>query len=195
MRSEMSGMRHLIGLLAHLRKYVGDRRRAPRRGARFAARLPVSVTALSDVQDFDPGARPSLAGTTRDLSARGLTLLLPAVRVGNRYLTDVDGYIGVRLETPSGTMSMLAAPARFEQLAAAEEGYSALLGVRIIKMSDGDRAAYLSYLKTLAPRERRAQERSRVILDPPLTAGTWSDVTPSSVAEAFERFHRNNTHV
>ena len=195
MRSEMSGVRKLLGLLAHLRKYVGDRRRSPRRGARFAARLPVSVTPLSDAQDVDHGAQSSLAGSTRDLSARGLTLLLPAIRVGSRYLTDADGYIGVRVETPAGTVSVLAAPARFEQLAAAEEGYGALLGVRIIKMSDGDRAVYLSYLKTLAPRERRAQEGSRVMLDAPLSAGTWSDVTPSAVAEAFERFLRNNAHI
>src|SRR5215204_3812246 len=140
MRSEMSGVRKLLGLLAHLRKYVGDRRRSPRRAARFAARLPVSVTPLSDAQDVAPGAQSSLAGSTRDLSARGLTLLLPAIRVGGRYLTDAEGYIGVRVETPAGTVSVLAAPARFEQLAAAEEGYGALLGVRIIKMSDGDRA-------------------------------------------------------
>jgi hypothetical protein len=188
-------MRWLSGILARLRKYVGDRRRSPRRGARFAARLPVFVTPLGDAQDFAPGAQPSLAGTTRDLSARGLTLLLPAIRVGSRYLTDADGYIGVRVGTPLGAVSMLAAPARFEQLAAPEEGYSALLGVRIVKMSDADRASYLSYLKTLAPRERRARERARVTPDAPLTAGTWPDVTPSAVAEAFERFLSNNARI
>ena len=195
MRSETSGGRRMLGLLAHLRNYVGDRRRSPRRGARFAARLPLTVTPLSGAEDFDPRMQPSLGGSTRDLSARGMTLLLPAVRVGDRYLTDADGYIGVRVETPSGTVSMLAAPARFEHLAAADEGYVALIGVRIVRMSEGDRAAYLSYLKTLAPRERRAQESSQVVLDSPHAAATWSDVTPSSVAEAFERFLRSNAHV
>jgi hypothetical protein len=191
----MSGVRRLLGALAYLRKYVGDRRRSPRRGARFAARLPFFVTPLRDVQNFDPGAQPSLAGLTRDLSVRGLTLLLPSIRVGGRYLTDADGYLGVKVETPSGPVSMLVTPARFEQLTAAEGAYSCLLGVRIIKMSDGDRASYLSYLQTLTPRDRRAQQNSRAMLDAPVKSGMWPDVTPSAVAEAFERFIRNNAHI
>ena len=191
----MGSAGRLLGSLARLRKYVGDRRRAPRRRARFAAHLPLTVTPLGDAEEFDPGAQPSLAGSTRDLSARGLTLLLPVVRVGGRYLTDAEGYLGVKVETPSGPVSLLAAPARFEQLAAAEGGYGCLLGVRIVRISDGDRATYLSYLKTLAPRERRAEERAKINLDSSLTAGTWSDVIPSSVAEAFERFLRGKARI
>jgi len=183
----------LLGLLARLRKYVGDRRRAPRRGARFVARLPLTVTPLGDAEDFEPGAQTSLAGSTRDLSARGLTLLLPGVRIGSRYLTDNEGYLGLKVETPSGPVCMLAAPARFEHLTEGDEGYGYLLGVRIVKMGDGDRASYLSYLRTLAPRERRAGVGGRVVLDPP--AVTWSDITPSSVAQAFERFLHNGTHI
>jgi hypothetical protein len=156
--------------------------------------VPLTVAPLDDGEDFARGAHTFLAGSTRDLSAHGLTLLLPAVRVGSRYLTDAEGYLGVKLETPSGPVSMLAAPARFEQLPTPEDGYGCLLGVRIIKMGDGDRAAYLSYLQTLAPRERRSAERKRVVSDSLQTARAWSDVTPASVAEAFERFLRNNMH-
>src|SRR5215204_1246075 len=147
-----------LGSLARLRKYVGDRRRSPRRGARFAARLPLSVSPLGDAQDYDTGTQYALEGSTRDLSAHGLTLLLPAMRVGGRYLTDANGYLGVRVETPSGPVCMLAAPARFEHFPAGKEEYAYLLGVRIVKMGDTDRVSYLSYLKTLAPGERRAGE-------------------------------------
>ena len=186
----MGSAGRFLSLLARLRKYVGDRRRAPRRGARFAARLPLTVSPLSDAQDFGRDARDSLAGSTRDLSARGLTLLLPAMRIGNRYLTDAAGYLGVRVETPAGPVCMLAAPARFEHLPAAGEGYSYLLGVRILKMGDGDRVTYLSYLKTLAPSDRRAGGHGAV----DSAAGPWPDVTPSYVAEAFEKFLRHNAH-
>lgn len=184
----------LLSSLSRLRKYVGDRRRAPRRGARFAARLPLTVTPLSAAEDFDLGGQTSLAGSTRDLSARGLTILLPAMRVGSRYLTDADGYLGLRVETPSGHISMLAAPARFEHLAEVDEGYGYLLGVRIVKMGDGDRASYLSYLRTLAPRERRAEAEGWVVRDSPATV-TWPDIIPSYVAQAFERFLHKNTHI
>ena len=187
----MGSAGRLLGSLARLRKYVGDRRRSPRRGARFAASLPVWVTPLLEAQDFGPGAESFLEGSTHDLSLRGLTLLLPAMRVGGRYLTDTDGYLGVRVETPSGPVRLLAAPARFEQLNPGDGGYTCLLGVRIIKMSDADRANYLSYLKSLAPSERRAGEQGREVLDTP---AAWPDVTPSSVTEAFERFLGRGAH-
>lgn len=190
----MGSMERLLGSLGRLRNYVGDRRRSPRRGSRFAARLPIIVSPLSDAQDFDLDPRHSLVGSTRDLSARGLTLLLPAMRIGDRYLTDAAGYLAVRVETPSGPVCLLAAPARFEHLPEGDEGYTYLLGVQILKMNDGDRADYLSYLRTLAPRERRAEGRGRGVVDSPPAEGSWPDVTPSSVAEAFERFLRHNAH-
>jgi hypothetical protein len=183
-----------LGSLARLRKYVGDRRRAPRRGARFAARLPLTVTPLGDGEDFDPGAQTSLSGLTRDLSAHGLTLLLPAIRVGGRYLTDTAGYLGVSVETPSGPVSMLAAPARFEHLSEGDGGHGYLLGIRIVKMADSDRAAYLLCLRALALSERRAEARVRAVADSPLAVGPRPEVTPSYVAEAFERFLRHNAH-
>jgi hypothetical protein len=187
----MGSAGRLLGSLARLRKYVGDRRRSPRRGARFAARLPLSVSPLGEAQEFDPSQRYSLSGLTRDLSARGLTLLLPAMRVGSRYLTDAAGYLAVRVETPSGPVCLLASPARFEHLTEADEGYGYLLGVRIVRMSDPDRDTYHSYLRTLAPSDRRA---GRSAVDSTTPAETWPDVTPSYVAEAFERFLRNNAH-
>lgn len=190
----MGSTGRLLGSLARLRKYFGDRRGSPRRGARFAARLPVTVSPLGDAQDFDLDTRHSLAGSTRDLSARGLTLLLPAMRIGDRYLTDAAGYLGVRVETPSGPVCLLAAPARFEHLPEGEEGYTYLLGIRILKLNDDDRAGYLSYLRTLAPRERRAEGLGRGVVDSPPAEGSWPDITPSSVAEAFERFLRHNAH-
>ena len=190
----MGSAGRFLGSLASLRKYVGDRRRAPRRGARFVARLPLAVTPLGDAEEFDPGAQISLAGSTRDLSARGLTLLLPAVRVGSRYLTESDGYLGLKVETPSGPVCMLATAARFEHLPEGDQGYGYLLGVRIVKMVEGDRATYLSYLRTLAPKDRRAEGRAREVADATLAAGPWPEVTPSFVAEAFERFLHHKAH-
>jgi len=174
-----------LSSLARLRKYVGDRRRAPRRGARFVARLPISVSPLRDGQDFDPRAQFSLAGSTRDLSRGGMTLLLPAMRVGSLYLTDAGGYLGVTVEAPDGGVRILAAPARFEQIDGDEDGNIYLIGVRILRMADEDRASYLAYLKTLSHNERRAGER-----EADASVGDWAGVTPAHVAEAFEKYLR-----
>lgn len=181
----MSGVGQFLSSLARLRKYVGDRRRAPRRGARFVARLPISVSPLRDGQDFDLRTQLSLAGSTRDLSRGGITLLLPAMRVGSLYLTDAAGYMGVTVETPHGSVRMLATPVRFEQIDGDEGGYVYLIGVRILRMGEEDRANYLAFLKTLSGYERRTDER-----EADASGGEWASVTPAHVAEAFEKYLR-----
>src|SRR5919202_767946 len=78
-------MSTLINSLAgRLRGLVGDRRRAPRRGARARARLPFTVVLLDGQEEATTNfaGGKSLAGHTRDLSETGLTLLLPGVRIG-----------------------------------------------------------------------------------------------------------------
>src|SRR5215212_4706601 len=89
---------------SRLRKYVGDRRRALRREARFDARLPFTISLLSaeDEQGDDFLSKPSLSGQTRDISDRGLTLLLPSSRIRSVYLTVSDMYLGISLDLPNG---------------------------------------------------------------------------------------------
>ena len=145
-------------ILARLRKYVGDRRRAPRRGARFPARVPAEVTPLDKGAEPGPARGASVASVTRDLSVSGLTLNLGAVRAGGNYLTDNDCHLGVRLELPAGDVFLLARVVRFEQPSGAGGQY--LLGVRILAAREGDRAAYYGFLRGLAPAERREDERA-----------------------------------
>jgi len=139
-----------------LREYVGDRRRTLRRQARYMSYLLLSVSLLDEETDTVGGiARPSsLAGHTRDLGESDLTLALPAIRIGSHYLTLEENRLLIQLDLPSGLVQMVAAPVRFAQLAGDEEGY--LLGVRIVEMSEQDRARYTEYLHTLPRTERRA---------------------------------------
>jgi hypothetical protein len=181
----------LQSLRARLRRYVGNRRRALRRGARVATRLPVAVAPLDAGQDMSTDLARALTGCTRDLSGTGLTLLLPAVRVGDRYLTDLDGYLGVRLELPDGPLCLLAAPVRFEQLPKSAEGYGFLLGARIVKLAASERARYMAYLRALVGTERRQAEQGRASKEP---TGGWGLLTPSYIEEAFDRFAREHAH-
>lgn len=183
--------------LGWLREYVGDRRRSPRRGARFAARVPVVVNLLEAGAEFGPGASgaPSVAGETRDLGPSGLTLLVGRVRVRGEYLTDAAHHLGVRLELPAGNVSLLARAVRFEQPpgGAGESGY--LLGLRILKVRAEDLALYAGFLRTLAPVERRRRERERghqelLRLATPGAelARRDDDLMAGEIADAFERF-------
>jgi hypothetical protein len=183
--------------LGRLREYVGDRRRSPRRGARFAARVPAVVNLLDAGAEFGPGASgaPSVEGETRDLGPSGLTLRVGRVRVGGQYLTDGERHLGVRLELPAGNVSLLARAVRFEHPpgGAGESGY--LLGLRILKVREEDLALFSGFLRTLAPVERRRRERERGrqellrLATPGVGSARRDDAfVTGEIADAFERF-------
>jgi hypothetical protein len=184
-------------LLGWLREYVGDRRRSPRRGARFAARVPAVLHLLEAGAEFGPGASraPSVEGETRDLGPSGLTLRVGRVRVGGEYLTDGEHHLGVRLELPAGNVSLLARAVRFEQPpeVGGEAGY--LLGLRILKVRAEDLTLFSGFLRTLAPLERRRRERERGaqellrLATPGAEPAQREDaLTAGEIADAFERF-------
>ncbi len=130
-------------MVVRLRAYVGNRRRAPRQ----RLRLPCSVSLYEPAASGENAKRlPRLDGYTCDLSASGLALVLPAVRVGERYLTGPNVTLRILLEHPTGPLALLATPVRYEQLAkdSAEPGY--LIGLSIKEMSATDRARYEAQL-------------------------------------------------
>lgn len=133
-------MRNFVG---RLRAVVANRRISPRRNLR----LPCSIS-IHDPRLKDATRRaPSLAAHTRDLSATGVALVTPAIRIGERYLNEAT--LRLTLEHPAGVMTILVAPVRYEQLApdAEETGY--LIGARIVEMSDEDRARFEAHLQQL----------------------------------------------
>jgi hypothetical protein len=183
--------------LAYIREYVGDRRRSPRRGARFVARVPATVTLLEVGNGPAAGAPqgPSVAGETRDLGPSGLTLRLDRIRVGGQYLTDAEQYLGVRLELPAGEVSLLAKAVRFEQPPEGEGRPGYLLGLRILKVQGEDVELYSAYMRTLMPLERRRRERERGTQGRLGWATPGAEMTPpdgplttKEIARAFENF-------
>ena len=197
-QTEGGGAEMAPSILARLRAYVGDRRRSPRRGARFLASVPVAVTPLDKGAGSLPAPGVEVAGFTRDLSATGLTLGLAAVRVGGRYLTDNECHLGVRLGLPAGDVFLLARVVRFEQPPGPGGEY--LLGARILSAREGDRAAYYEFLRGLEPTERRAAERRRArgeLTRPGAVGAGWpagADVASAGeLSTAFENFVRMGT--
>lgn len=180
---------------ARFRKFLKRRRQVLRLGARFDARLPFLVTLLgtdkSSAKNLPVDA--ALVGFTRDLSETGLTLMLPSMRIGDAYLTDVESYLEVKLELPGGAVAIRTASVRFEQLHRMEAGCSYLLAVRIINMQNDDRDRYVAFLKTVGSKKKgKSKQRTAEggINGPGNTtpAGKWETLTPASVDQAFERF-------
>ena len=127
-------------IVSRLRRFIGNRRASRRVRARLSFTL-----SLSDPRVSSNGSRrlPKLDGHTLDVSATGLALIVPAIRIGEHYLAGADRKLHVKLELPSGPVEMKVASVRYEGLED-ESGY--LIGARILEMSDTDRASFEKYI-------------------------------------------------
>lgn len=133
-------------LTARMREFIGNRRRAPRYSARLALSLSIPEARGAN---GDGRRLAAIAGHTCDLSASGLGLIVPAIRIGDQYLTGNARLLRVALELPEVIIQMHVLPVRYEQLQGAE-GSGFLIGARITELSAEDRARYISYLKRLS---------------------------------------------
>lgn len=131
----------LRALVSRIREFAGDRRHM----TRHRVRLDVNVTLATPTKAN--GRRPaSLQGYTRDISANGLGLIMPAIRIGDRYLAGENCRLAVTLELPERPIQLTASSERYEPLEdPAEMGF--LIGARITNMSDEDRKLFVDYLR------------------------------------------------
>jgi hypothetical protein len=131
-----------------LREIVADRRNSPRRMAQRQARLLFNVSVISEETGESRIQTIPLVGFTRDISENGLGLVVPSLRVGDRYLIDEGCTLRVvLLDLPTGEAEVYATPVRYVELREPEIGH--LIGVEITEISDSDRARLLQFLKTL----------------------------------------------
>lgn len=133
-------------IAARLREYIGNSRRAPR----HTAEVPVCVSPLdAKLRVIGQQRLPVTRGVTRDISSTGLSLVVPAIHIGGRYLTGEDRKLHIRLELPEREIELDAQPVRYERLSAEapESGY--VIGAHITEMRDDDRQQFISYLGTL----------------------------------------------
>ena len=90
-----------------------------------------------------------MQGHTLDLSATGLSLIVPAITLGEHHLVGENRYLNLKLELPAGLIELKVKPVRYESLEEDETESGYLIGVQIVGMSDEDRAKYVSYSSTL----------------------------------------------
>ncbi|HKZ02252.1 MAG TPA: PilZ domain-containing protein [Pyrinomonadaceae bacterium] len=136
-------------IVSQLRRFIGNRRNVRRR----EVRLPFSMS-VADRRIRPNGARgvPTISGHTLDVSATGLALNVPAIRIEEHYLVGESRRLQLNLELPDGPVRMQVAPVRYESLEEhqSETGYA--IGVRITEMSEQDRMHFNEYIKHLKSR-------------------------------------------
>ncbi|HZH32850.1 MAG TPA: PilZ domain-containing protein [Pyrinomonadaceae bacterium] len=134
-------------MVARMRVYIGNRRRARRYRRSIHFNVSIYDPKLSREQLEHA---PYLEGATSDLSLTGLGLIVPAIRIDDRYLTAPDQMLHVMLELPDARVELRVAPVRYEQLERTATAAGYLVGVRIAAMSDADRARFEDYLRQLS---------------------------------------------
>jgi hypothetical protein len=137
-------------IASRLREIVGNRRSAPRYLTHLEAGLALSIS-LPHAKPGSEKAGQSLkvAGYTRDVSATGMALIVPTIRIGGQYITGENRTLEIVLKLPTDQITVKATPVRYSPLEddATDTGY--LIGVQIIWMSNEDRARFNAYLATL----------------------------------------------
>ena len=144
----------LRSIIGQLRQHVGNRRVAPRYTTHLEAALILTVSLNEGGKKSNAEAAPlRLAGYTRDISESGLALIVPAIHIGGQYLTNQSRTLDITLKLPTGPIQLQAAPARYSPLEedAKDTGY--IIGVRITKIGERERAQYKAYLEKLTAKE------------------------------------------
>jgi c-di-GMP-binding flagellar brake protein YcgR len=131
-------------VVSRVRIYFKDRRQSPR----LRVRLVFSVGIKPEVNGNGSNRRAmTLQGHTRDISANGMALLVPQAHLDGHHLAAEGRELKVELQIGSGDpISMIVAPRRYERLEEAELGCAYLIGVRITKINEADRARYQSFI-------------------------------------------------
>jgi PilZ domain len=130
-------------VVSRVRTYLKDRRQSPR--LRVQLGLSVSVLRKASANGGGSSAR-TLKGHTRDISTKGLAMLLPQVHLAGYHLAAEGRQLQVTVELPDGTISMMVLPRRYEMLDDEQLGCNYLIGAMIVDLSDDDRARLESFI-------------------------------------------------
>ena len=133
-------------ITARLRKFVSDRRCAKRYTVRLSCQVEFAAKSTMNGRQ----ASTSIEGHTSDISADGVALILPAIRIGDRYLAGENLPLLLHLKLPAQTIEIHAVAVRYDAFADEDQGTGYMVGMRITKLGQEDRGQYVEYLAQLA---------------------------------------------
>ncbi|MDT5060751.1 MAG: hypothetical protein QOH63_1210 [Acidobacteriota bacterium] len=122
-----------------------ERRASPRHSVNIEFR--VLLVAKKRSAEGEEQVLP-LIGYTRDISESGLALLVSAKSMSVLYNLGEAYTLQLVLQLPTGPIELEVTPARYQHINEGTAGSRILIGARITKISDEDRARFLEYLRT-----------------------------------------------
>jgi hypothetical protein len=134
-----------------------DAARNRRRGARYSAHLPATISLIEGNAQGGPASysRPS-AGHCEAISKFGMGLSLVGTHFGEEELSRVGRLLLVRLDLPEGSIEVVVTIVTCDRVGT-ERKRKWFLGVKLLQISEADTARLAAYL------EKRAQAEPLVI--------------------------------
>jgi hypothetical protein len=115
---------------------------------RYGMSLPLSVSLLDQkTTALSVPCSPEMSGHLRDISKTGLSLILPSMRFGNRFLISGHYPLQVTVELPNRVLNIQVAPVRYDKLKEEQSERRYLIGARIMQMTDSDREHLTDYIE------------------------------------------------
>lgn len=134
-------VRSIIGRFCEI---IGNHHHA----TRHDLRLPLTITLHeSKTQSGRLNHPQTISGYTRNISDTGLSLILPSVHFGNRYLMDGDLTLRVQIELPGEVINCQVAPVRYEMPYDNQSEWGYLVGLRITNITEQERKRLTQYLR------------------------------------------------
>src|SRR5437868_13545663 len=114
---------------------------------RYGLRLPVHVSLLyfKSAAVSVPCSAP-VSGYLRDISKTGLSLVVPSLRFGNRFLVSEHYPLGVRVELPNGAIYIQVSPVRYDKLNGGQGERTYIIGGRIMRLHEADRKPLVDHI-------------------------------------------------
>jgi hypothetical protein len=123
-----------------------ERRASPRRSIKIEFR--VLLVAMKTSAEGEEQILP-LIGYTRDISESGLALLVSAKSMSVLYNLSETYTMQLVLTLPPGPVDLEVTPVRYQHINEGNAGSRILIGARITKISDEDRARLSEYLNSM----------------------------------------------
>jgi hypothetical protein len=126
---------------------IHDRRQAQRLRAACEAELTASL-AILDSDAFPCSDTLLFYGSTEDLSANGVSVIIPAARIDDRFRGDW-ARLQLSLFLPTGPIRLEVKPIRWQLLQRESSRLAYLMGAQILRF-DENRLAYDNYLRSIS---------------------------------------------
>lgn len=149
----------LRSIESSVRNFVRSLRQAPR----HSPRLPIKLTVVDTRARKGSVARATLNGFTRNISASGMALIVPEIKLGDRHLVGENRKLLVLVELPNGRVKLEASPVRYEKIRNGHLEGQYLIGARITEINPEDKVKFQRYLHRLSRQQQLGHKLARQV--------------------------------